>query len=273
MPLYDHPYSDVNIIYSVVQTGERTTDRGTNSDPNIKRLCNGEYRPGQLYILPHRPWGPTLEILQKPWQECLDIILTSFIEGAPYWKEDSTWHTGRWSIVIRLCNGEYRPGQLYILPSRVAPDTTDADVHALCTKPAVLKIKESGKSSRNHRTVRGTTETTLLNFVVNWFTFTKNGFLFFSIVKMENVGLSVDFHWTLWKSSRPLIYLMSAGFGCSSDSSMVSFGNPLRIFCSISRVGPQGLYVWSNSLKGGAGNTCMSLHDQIFILFVLTNGS
>ena len=30
--------------------------------------------------------------------------------------------------------------------------------------------------------------------------------------------------------SRPLIYLMSAGFGCFSDSSMVSFGNPLRIF-------------------------------------------
>ena len=35
-----------------------------------------------------------------------------------------------------------------------------------------------------------------LNYVVNWFTFTKNGFLFFFIVKMENVGLSVDFHWT-----------------------------------------------------------------------------
>jgi hypothetical protein len=95
MLLHDHPYSDVNIIYSVVQTGERTTDRGTNSAPNIKRLCNGEY-----------------------------------------------W-----------------PGQLYILSSRVAPDTTDADVHALCTKPAVSKMKESGKSSRNHRTVRGTTET------------------------------------------------------------------------------------------------------------------
>ena len=87
MPLHDHPYSDVNIIYSVVQTGERTTDRGTNSAPNIKRLCNGEYRPGQLYIL----------------------------------------------------------------PSRVAPDTTDADVHALCTKPAVLKMEESGKSSRSFR--------------------------------------------------------------------------------------------------------------------------
>jgi hypothetical protein len=37
MPLHDHPYSDVNIIYSVVQTGERTTDRVTNSAPNIKR--------------------------------------------------------------------------------------------------------------------------------------------------------------------------------------------------------------------------------------------
>ena len=86
MPLYDHPYSDVKIIYSVVQTGERTTDRGTNSASNIKRLCNGEYR---------------------------------------------------------LDN--------YILSSRVAPDTTDADVHALCTKPAVLKMAESGKSSMGFR--------------------------------------------------------------------------------------------------------------------------
>ena len=66
--------------------------------------------------------------------------------------------------------------------------------------------------------------------MVNWFTFTTNAFLFFFIVKMENVGLSVDFHWALWKSSRPLIYLMSAGFGRSSDSSIVSFGSPLRIF-------------------------------------------
>ena len=47
---------------------------------------------------------------------------------------------------------------------------------------------------------------------------------------MENVRLSVDFHRMLWKSSRSLIYLMSAGFGCSYDSSVVSFGNPLRIF-------------------------------------------
>jgi hypothetical protein len=31
MPLHDHPYSDVNIIYSVVQMGERTKDQGTNS--------------------------------------------------------------------------------------------------------------------------------------------------------------------------------------------------------------------------------------------------
>ena len=82
-------------LFSVVQTGERTTDRVTNSALNIKRLCNGEYRPGQLYIL----------------------------------------------------------------SSRVAPDTTDADVHALYTKLAVLKMKESGKSSRNHWTVRGRTET------------------------------------------------------------------------------------------------------------------
>ena len=95
MPLHDHPYSDVNIVYNVEQTGERNTDRGTNSASNIQRLCNGEYRPGKLYIL----------------------------------------------------------------SSRVAPDITDADVHALCTKPAVLKMKESGKSSRNHRTVRGRIET------------------------------------------------------------------------------------------------------------------
>jgi hypothetical protein len=47
----EHPYSDVNIIYSVVQTGERTTDWGTNSAPNIKRLCNGEYRSGQLHTI------------------------------------------------------------------------------------------------------------------------------------------------------------------------------------------------------------------------------
>jgi len=45
------PTVDVNIIYSVVQTGERTTDRGENSAPNIKRLCNGEYRPGQLHTI------------------------------------------------------------------------------------------------------------------------------------------------------------------------------------------------------------------------------
>ena len=51
MSLHDHPYSDMNIIYSVVQTRERTTDRGTNSAPNIKRLCNGEYRPGQLHTI------------------------------------------------------------------------------------------------------------------------------------------------------------------------------------------------------------------------------
>jgi hypothetical protein len=61
-------------------------------------------------------------------------------------------------------------------------------------------------------------------------------------VKMENVGLSVDFHWTLWKSNRPLIYLMSAGFGCSSDSSMVSLCNgeyrPGQLYILSSRVAP-----------------------------------
>jgi hypothetical protein len=35
-------------------------------------------------------------------------------------------------------------------------------------------------------------------------------------------------------------------------------------FCSISRVGPRGLCVWSNSLKGGAGNTYMPLHDHLY---------
>jgi hypothetical protein len=39
----------------------------------------------------------------------------------------------------------------YILSSPVAPDTTDADVHALYTKPAVLKMEESRKSSRGFR--------------------------------------------------------------------------------------------------------------------------
>ena len=52
--------------------------------------------PFKLLNQTHRPWGPTLEILQKPWQECLDVLSTSFIEGAPYRKEDSIWHNGRW---------------------------------------------------------------------------------------------------------------------------------------------------------------------------------
>jgi hypothetical protein len=86
MPLHDHPYSDVNIIYSVVQTGGRTMDRGTNSTPKLKGSVTGN---------------------------------------------------------TDLDN--------YILSSRVAPDTTDADVHALYTKPAVLKMEESGKSSRGFR--------------------------------------------------------------------------------------------------------------------------
>ena len=41
MPLRGHPYSDVNIIYSVVQTGERTTDRGTNSAQTLKGSVTG----------------------------------------------------------------------------------------------------------------------------------------------------------------------------------------------------------------------------------------
>jgi hypothetical protein len=80
------PTMGKQLVHFTVQTGERTTNRGTNSAPNIKRLCNEEYSPGQLYIL----------------------------------------------------------------SSRVDPDTTDTDVYALCTKPDVLKMKESGKSSRNH---------------------------------------------------------------------------------------------------------------------------
>jgi hypothetical protein len=73
-----------------------------------------------------------------------------------FYCEDGKSGAVSWLSLNAVGNGEYRPGQLYILSSRVAPDTTDADVHALCTKPAVLKMKESGKSSRNHRTVRGT---------------------------------------------------------------------------------------------------------------------
>jgi hypothetical protein len=72
MPLHDHPYSDVNIIYSVVQTGERTTNRGTNSAPNIKRLCNEEYSPGQLYILSSRVDPDTTDT---------DVICTMYKTG------------------------------------------------------------------------------------------------------------------------------------------------------------------------------------------------
>jgi hypothetical protein len=83
----------VNIIYSVVQTGEGITDRGTNSVPNMQKACQ---------------------------------TLIGSVAGN-----------------TDLDN--------YILSSRVAPDTTDANVHALCTKPAVLKMEESGKSSRGFR--------------------------------------------------------------------------------------------------------------------------
>jgi hypothetical protein len=41
MPLHDHPFSDVSIIYSVVQPGERTTDRGTNSAQTLKGSVTG----------------------------------------------------------------------------------------------------------------------------------------------------------------------------------------------------------------------------------------
>ena len=30
--------------------------------------------PFKLLDQTHRPWGPTLETIQKPWQECLDIL-------------------------------------------------------------------------------------------------------------------------------------------------------------------------------------------------------
>jgi hypothetical protein len=42
-------------------------------------------------------------------------------------------------------------------------------------------------------------------------------------------------------------------------------------FCSISSVGPQGLCVWSNSLKGGAGNTYMPLHDHPYSNYRIIN--
>ena len=83
----------MNIIYSVVQTGEGITDRGTNSVPNMQKACQT-------------------------------------LKGSVAGNTD-------------LDN--------YILSSRVAPDTTDANVHALYTKPAVLKMEESGKSSRGFR--------------------------------------------------------------------------------------------------------------------------
>ena len=104
MPLLDHPYSDVNIIYSVVQTRERATDRGTNSAPNMQKACQA-------------------------------------LKGSV---------TGNTDL------------ENYIISNRVAP-ATDADVHALCTKPTVLRWRKAenpqGVSGRNHRTVRGTTKT------------------------------------------------------------------------------------------------------------------
>jgi hypothetical protein len=87
------------------------------------------------------------------------VMLTLFTAQCKRGKEPRTGGTNSAPNIKRLCNGEYRPGQLYILSSQVASDTTDIDVHALCTKPVVLKMEESRNSSRNHRPVRGTTET------------------------------------------------------------------------------------------------------------------
>jgi hypothetical protein len=76
--------------------------------------------PFKLLDQTHKPRGPTLE----PWTG--GQIQPQTLKGSVTGNTD-------------LDN--------YILPSRVAPYTNDADVHALCTKPAVLKMEESGKSS------------------------------------------------------------------------------------------------------------------------------
>jgi hypothetical protein len=155
MPLHDHPYSDVNIIYSVVQTGERTTHRGTNSAPNIKRLCNGEYGPEVrlwryyrnpdrntwISFLPHLLRVLLLEKRILPGIMVVDKFLFCLfmpLHDHPYSDVNiiySVVQTGERTTdqgtnsapnIKRLCIGEYRPGQLYILSSRVAPDITDA---------------------------------------------------------------------------------------------------------------------------------------------------
>ena len=41
MPLHDHPYSDVNIIHSVVQIGERTTTRRQIQPQTLKGSVTG----------------------------------------------------------------------------------------------------------------------------------------------------------------------------------------------------------------------------------------
>jgi hypothetical protein len=75
MPLHDHPYSDVNIIYSVVQTRERTTDRGTNSAP-VHPFCNLQRR------------ARTHAVLVIGLYELLDNPTTQLIEPPRPWK---TW--------------------------------------------------------------------------------------------------------------------------------------------------------------------------------------
>ena len=41
MPLHDHPYSDVNIIYSVVQTGEEPQTGGQIQPQTLKGSVTG----------------------------------------------------------------------------------------------------------------------------------------------------------------------------------------------------------------------------------------
>jgi hypothetical protein len=80
-----------------------------------------------------------------------DFPLSSIFNTAGFVHSACTSTSG--PNIKRLCN-ENTDLDNYILSSRVAPDTTDADVHALCTKPAVLKMEESGKSSMGFRNPR-----------------------------------------------------------------------------------------------------------------------
>ena len=68
MPLHDHPYSDVHIIYSVVQTGERTTDRVTNSAHSEKThlvSCDKHFNcQNKIILLPITKWYVPIEKLK-----------------------------------------------------------------------------------------------------------------------------------------------------------------------------------------------------------------